>query len=83
MGALLDSAPQIRVLVLDQACWETFPAAVVAAGHNRLAHHTLEDFERLYVGVGPVNYGWYQCQLQRMPLIASSAKERNATSAFR
>jgi hypothetical protein len=41
----------------------TFPAVVVELGHERFAYHTLDDFERLYVDVGPVNYGWYQCHL--------------------
>jgi hypothetical protein len=30
---------------------------------SRFAHRSLEDFERLYVGVGPENYGWYQVKL--------------------
>lgn len=42
---------------------ETFPAVVARGGGARLDHHTLADFERLYVDVGAVNYGWYQCQL--------------------
>ena len=42
---------------------ETMPAVIVEAGHGRFAHTTLDDFERLYVGVGPLNYGWYQCHL--------------------
>ena len=40
---------------------ETLPAVVTAGGHDHLEHHTLADFERLYSGVGAVNYGWYQC----------------------
>jgi hypothetical protein len=42
---------------------ETFPRLVIAGGYDHLAHHTLADFERLYVDVGPQNYGWYQSQL--------------------
>ena len=30
---------------------------------SRFAHRSLEDFERLCVGVGPENYGWYQVKL--------------------
>lgn len=44
---------------------ETFPDLVVSGGHGRFTHIALEDFERLYVQVDPVNYGWYQCHLHR------------------
>lgn len=27
-------------------------------------HRSLEDFERLYIGVGIENYGWYQAKFQ-------------------
>jgi hypothetical protein len=42
---------------------ETLPDMIVSLGHAHHRHHTLEDFERLYTGVGPDNYGWYQCRL--------------------
>lgn len=42
---------------------ETFPSIVASAATDRQQHHSLADFERLYVGVGPENYGWYQCRL--------------------
>jgi hypothetical protein len=42
---------------------ETFPLMMVEAGSAPFEHHSLADFERLYTGVGPQNYGWYQCQL--------------------
>lgn len=29
-------------------------------------HRTLEDFQKLYLGVGPANYGWYQCQFAQL-----------------
>ncbi len=35
-------------------------AADLALEGPRPKHTSLEDFERLYVGVGPKNYGWYQ-----------------------
>lgn len=40
----------------------TFPQLVVDVGHAHYAHHSLDDFERLYEEVAPENYGWYQCQ---------------------
>jgi hypothetical protein len=42
---------------------EAFPRMICGMGHSHLQYHTLADFERLYVNVGPQNYGWYQCQL--------------------
>lgn len=44
---------------------ETFPNLVIAAGTSEFNHTTLEDFEALYptLGMGPKNYGWYQCKL--------------------
>jgi hypothetical protein len=36
---------------------------MVEAGSTPFEHHSLADFERLYTGVGPQNYGWYQCRL--------------------
>ena len=44
---------------------ETFPNMVVAAGSAEYNYTSLEDFERLYstMGMGPKNYGWYQCKL--------------------
>lgn len=42
---------------------ETFPDMVVGAGTAGYNYTSLEDFEKLYVSVGPKNYGWYQCKL--------------------
>jgi hypothetical protein len=44
---------------------ETFPNMVVGAGHGEYKFTSLEDFEKLYptMGMGPKNYGWYQCKL--------------------
>jgi hypothetical protein len=41
----------------------TWPAYMKVLPATRVRHHTLGDFERLYVGVGPENYGWYQLRL--------------------
>lgn len=43
---------------------ETFPSMVVGAGYEEFIFTSLEDFERLYetLGMGPKNYGWYQCR---------------------
>ncbi len=41
----------------------TWPACMKLLPTARVRHHSLEDFERLYVGVGPENYGWYQLRL--------------------
>jgi hypothetical protein len=47
------------------AALETFPDMVVGAGTAEYKFTSLEDFERLYptLGMGPKNYGWYQCKL--------------------
>ncbi len=44
---------------------ETFPNMVVGGGSADYKFTSLEDFERLYatLGMGPKNYGWYQCKL--------------------
>ena len=44
---------------------ETFPDIVVAGGTADYKFKSLEDFEKLYatLGMGPKNYGWYQCKL--------------------
>lgn len=44
---------------------ETFPEMVMAAGTAEYKFTSLADFERLYdnLGMGPKNYGWYQCNL--------------------
>lgn len=44
---------------------EAFPNLVVGAGPAEYKYTSLEDFERLYdtLGMGPKNYGWYQCKL--------------------
>lgn len=43
---------------------ETFPGMVVGAGSDEHKFTSLEDFENLYstMGMGPKNYGWYQCK---------------------
>jgi hypothetical protein len=38
------------------------------------AHTTLDDFERLYIGVGPENYNWYQAVFARQ--VANVFRER-------
>lgn len=44
---------------------ETFPNMVISGGSSKFQFTSLEDFERLYetLGMGPENYGWYQCKL--------------------
>lgn len=42
---------------------ETFPRVVASLGVAELRYRSLDDFERLYIDVGPQNYGWYQCRL--------------------
>jgi hypothetical protein len=44
---------------------EAFPNMVVGAGTAEYTFTSLEDFEKLYatLGMGPKNYGWYQCKL--------------------
>jgi hypothetical protein len=44
---------------------QTFPNMVVSGGSADYKFTSLEDFERLYttLGMGPKNYGWYQCKL--------------------
>ena len=43
---------------------ETFPNMVVDGGTAQFKFTSLEDFEKLYetLGMGPKNYGWYQCK---------------------
>jgi hypothetical protein len=50
---------------------ETFPNMVIGAGTTEFKFTSLEDFEKLYttLGMGPKNYGWYQCRFH------SAAKE--------
>ncbi|MCR6719421.1 MAG: hypothetical protein NVV59_03815 [Chitinophagaceae bacterium] len=38
---------------------------VISGGSSKFQFTSLEDFERLYetLGMGPENYGWYQCKL--------------------
>ncbi len=42
---------------------ETFPKMIIAGGSQKFKYKNLEDFEKLYatLGMGPENYGWYQC----------------------
>ena len=44
---------------------EAFPNMVVGAGAAEYKFTSLEDLEALYetLGMGPRNYGWYQCKL--------------------
>ena len=44
---------------------EAFPNMVIAGGTADFKYTSLEDFEKLYstLGMGPKNYGWYQCKL--------------------
>jgi hypothetical protein len=42
---------------------ETFPPLVLEEISAPFEHQSLADFERLYTGVGPQNYAWYQCRL--------------------
>ncbi len=44
---------------------EAFPNMVVGAGTAEYTYTSLQDFEKLYptLGMGPKNYGWYQCKL--------------------
>jgi len=42
------------------ALWTTLPERMMAFPADRVRHRSLHDFERLYVGVGPENYCWYQ-----------------------
>ena len=44
---------------------EAFPNMVVGGGTADYKFTSLEDFEKLYatLGMGPKNYGWYQCKL--------------------
>jgi hypothetical protein len=43
--------------------WLTLPERMTGLPTERMQHHSLQDFERLYVGVGPENYVWYQFKL--------------------
>jgi len=42
--------------------WTMLPERMMALPADRVRHRSLEDFERLYVSVGPENYCWYQFQ---------------------
>lgn len=54
------------------ALWEGVLQAYVDAVQP--AHRTLDDFDRLYFGVGAQNYVWYQAQFQRMVRVAYEAR---------
>lgn len=41
----------------------TWPERMEAVPVQQVRHRSLEDFEKLYVDVGPENYGWYQLRL--------------------
>jgi hypothetical protein len=47
------------------AALETLPEVVAAIPVERLPHHTLSDWERLFERVGPLAFAWYQCRLHR------------------
>ena len=42
---------------------ETFPQVIAPLAPGAFEHRTLDDFESVYSGMDPVNYGWYQCRL--------------------
>ena len=43
--------------------WTMLPEAMLALPSDGVRHRSLDDFEWLYVGVGPENYCWYQFRL--------------------
>ena len=43
--------------------WTVLPERMMELPTDRVRHRSLEDFEKLYAGVGPENYVWYQCGL--------------------
>lgn len=43
--------------------WTMLPERMLALPADRVRHRSLDAFERLYVGVGPENYCWYQFRL--------------------
>ena len=43
--------------------WTILPERMMVLSADRVRHRSLDDFERLYVGVGPENYCWYQFRL--------------------
>ncbi len=43
--------------------WTMLPERMMALPADRVRHRSLDDFERLYVDVGPENYVWYQFRL--------------------
>jgi hypothetical protein len=43
--------------------WTTLPEMVTSVPAATVQHRSLNDFERLYVGVGAENYVWYQFRL--------------------
>lgn len=55
--ALLATRPE------DATLWQDMNVAFSSGPPP--AHTSLEDFNRLYFGVGPENYGWYQGMFQR------------------
>jgi len=57
-----------------------FPRLMALLPIGRVRHRSLEDFERLYAGVGPENYGWYQCRLH---VAAGSIYDEGGTGALR
>jgi len=40
--------------------------SILKPDYSVARHKTLEDFQKLYLGVGPANYGWYQCQFAQL-----------------
>jgi len=40
-----------------------FPHSMAAVPPNRIPFRSLAAFEQRYVGLDPMNYGWYQCRL--------------------
>jgi hypothetical protein len=43
--------------------WTMLPERMMALPPEKVRHRSLNDFERLYVGVGAENYCWYQFRL--------------------
>jgi hypothetical protein len=65
---------------------ETFPREFAALGSAAFVHTSVDDFNRLYVDVGPENYGWYQVHLhvgaKRIYDTAGSGALRRMWDAF-
>ncbi|HSH22703.1 MAG TPA: hypothetical protein VK975_01415 [Acidimicrobiales bacterium] len=47
------------------AVLEAFPEAITSLDPALFEHRSLQEFEALYSGMDPINYGWYQCHFHR------------------